>query len=394
MRGQGSNPRLLIVAESLGVGGTESHFLRTLPPLSERGFDVTVFCLTGEGTRAGEARARGIEVVGPKSTETAGAGSRSPLHLVSAAGRLYALMRRLRPDIVHFYLPGPYLVGAPVAIAARAPVKITSRRSLSLYQRNWPLAGRVERRLHAAMDAAIGNSQAVVRELIGEGVEPEKARLIYNGIEGPLSLPDRAEARAALRLDSNCLVGAIVANLIPYKGHRDLIEALPLVAAKLQTPFVILAAGRDQGIRAELEALAAERGAAGRIRFLGEHQDISTLLAAADFGLLASHEEGFSNVVLEGMAAGLPMIVTNVGGNPEAVLDGETGLVVPPRDPGAIAQAILRLAADPALRTRLGEEGRARVEQKFSLRQCVDAHAALYFELLERRKKAAGAASS
>jgi glycosyltransferase involved in cell wall biosynthesis len=142
---------------------------------------------------------------------------------------------------------------ANVAIAAGVPIKIMSRRSLSDYQRNWPLVAKLERRLHARMDAR-----------------------------------------------------------------------------------------RDHGIRAELEELPAARGISHRIQFLGEHSDIPRLLAAANFGLLSSREEGFSNVILECVAAGLAMIVTDVGGN-AAVLHAETGLVVPPIK--AIGEAILRAGA-------------------------------------------------
>jgi glycosyltransferase involved in cell wall biosynthesis len=263
-----------------------------------------------------------------------------------------------------------------------------SRRSLSSYQQNWPTVARLERRLHEKMDAVIGNSRAVVRELLDEGIPKSKVRLIYNGIAFTKQLPDRAEARQALGLDDSTLVGAVVANLIHYKGHRELVRALSHVAANLSIPWRILVAGRDHGIRAELESLAEARGIREHIEFLGERANIPQLLAAADFGLLTSREEGFSNVILEGMAAGLPMIVTDVGGNPEAVLDGETGCVVPPYRPKAIADAILRLARNPELRRHLGEEARARAEDKFSIERCVRAHADLYQDLLGRARVA------
>jgi glycosyltransferase involved in cell wall biosynthesis len=381
-----AKPRLLIVTESLGVGGTESHLLRTLPRLAEDGFNITVFCLAERGARATELEAAGIDVRSPpKIASEKRSLLRYPAHITLAANRLYRLMRRLRPHIVHFYLPGPYLIGAPVAIAAATPIKVMSRRSLSLYQQNWPLAGLMERRLHARMDAVIGNSRAVVRELIAEGIPEAKVRLIYNGIEA-IKLPDRAKARAALGLDQDSLVGIIVANLIAYKGHRDLIEALSHVQAHFSPPWRILAAGRDQGLRAGLEVLARAKGVSGRIQFIGERDDIPFLLAAADFGLLTSREEGFSNVILEGMAAALPMIVTGVGGNAEAVLDGETGFVVPPGNPKAIGEAILRVARDAALRNRLGAAGRARVEKEFSISRCVRSHAELYQNLLDKRR--------
>mgnify|MGYP003561969558 FL=1 len=295
-------------------------------------------------------------------------------------------MQRIRPDIVQFYLPGPYLIGAPVALIARVPVKIMSRRSLSRYQRNRPAVASIERFLHGYMDAVTGNSRAVVKELLAEGVPEARLHLIYNGIDIAPSM-DRSEARSALGIDNDALVGVMVANLIPYKGHHDLIEGLGLVTKQLPAGWRVLLAGRDEGLRSELEALAAKRGIAENVVFLGERSDVPRLLAAADFGLLTSHEEGFSNVVLEGMAAGLPMIVTDVGGNAEAVLDGATGFVVPPNEPKAIGEAVLRLARDHNLRASFGDAGRKRVAEHFSMESCQNAHLELYRTLLAAQSK-------
>jgi glycosyltransferase involved in cell wall biosynthesis len=311
---------------------------------------------------------------------------RQPAHVAIAALKLRALMRRFDPHIVHFYLPGPYLIGAPVALVSRAPLKIMSRRSLSRYQRNWPAVARIERLLHRRMDAVTGNSRAVVKELSAEGIPETKLRLIYNGIDIAPEM-NRSEARRALGLSDDALVGVMVANLIPYKGHHDLIEGLAGIAGQLPADWRVLLAGRDEGLRFELEALAAERSIGENVVFLGERSDVPRLLAAADFGLLTSHEEGFSNVVLEGMAAALPMIVTDVGGNAEAVLDGETGLVVQPRNPKSIGEAVLQLAGDARLRTSLGQAGQKRVVEHFSMEACLRAHLQLYRALLAARFK-------
>jgi glycosyltransferase involved in cell wall biosynthesis len=147
----------------------------------------------------------------------------------------------------------------------------------------------------------------------------------------------------------------------------------------------VLCAGRDEGMQGTLERLAEAHGIKENIQFLGERTDTVTLLAMADFCVLSSWEEGFSNVVLEAMAAGLPIVVTKVGGNPEAVTDQEAGLVVPPRDPKALGNAILRLAQDPDLRQRLGAAAKRRVKQEFSLENCVESHNRLYEELMSRR---------
>ena len=376
-----SERRLLVVAESLGIGGTETHIIRLLVPLAARGWNIKVYCLFERGCRADQIESAGIEVVAsPFPTRSTPHGMRNPAPIVLAANRLFWLMRRWRPRIVHFYLPGPYLVGAPVSLAAGTPIKIMSRRSLSEYQRHWPLAARVERLLHRRMDAIIANSRAVLSDLILEEVAADKIRLIYNGIE-PIALPKRGESRRALGITDDAFVGIMVANLIRYKGHCDLIDGLASVAESLPPHWRVLCVGRDEGLRQKLEDLVQTRGLKLNIEFLGERTDIPPLLAAADFGILSSYEEGFSNVVLETMAAGLPMIVTNVGGNPEAVLNGQTGLVVPSRNPLAIGAAIIRLARDSDLRRRLGEAALLRVQKEFSIENCIVAHERLYEEL-------------
>jgi glycosyltransferase involved in cell wall biosynthesis len=383
-----SKRRLFVVAESLGIGGTESHLIRLLVPLAVRGWDIAVYCLSEPGLRAREISASGIKVFSaPITTDRSAGETRNPVKIGLAASRLFWLLLRLRPDIIHFYLPGPYLVGGPVSLAAGNPVKIMSRRSLARYQQRRPLAARIESWLHRHMDAVVGNSRAVVGELVAEGIAEEKIKLIYNGIETPATLPERGEARRKLELDPDALVGLMVANLISYKGHADLIEGLALVSRDLPSGWQFLIAGRDQGLRPKLERLVSERGIGSNVQFLGEYSAVSTLFAAADFAVLSSWEEGFSNVILEAMAAGLPMIVTDVGGNPEAVLDGKTGLVVPPRNPVALGEATVRLARDAGLRRWLGDAGRTRVEQEFSIERCVDAHVALYEEVLEAARK-------
>jgi glycosyltransferase involved in cell wall biosynthesis len=378
----GSERRLLVVCESLGIGGAETDLIQLLPRLVDRGWSVKVYCLSERGCRAEQVERSGIQVV--SSSRLTGRG-RNPLHIGLAAYRLFVLMRRWRPHIAHFYLPGPYLVGVPVAMAAGSSIKIMSRLSQAHYQQHRPLAARVEWLLHQYLDAVIGNSRAVVKDLVTEGIPSEKIRLIYNGVETSIARPNRAGARRTLGIEQDSLIGVMVANLIPYKGHKDLIEGLALVAQSLPLGWRILFAGRDEGIQWNLESLVKERGLTPNIEFLGERTDVPMLLAAADFSVLSSWEEGFSNAILESMAAGLPMIVTDVGGNPEAVLDGETGLIVPPRTPSALGQAVLRLAKNEDLRSRLGAAALLRVREKFSSQSCMVAHESVYEELLTGR---------
>ncbi len=199
-----SERRLLVVGKFSGNGGTESHLIRLLPPLAARGWDTIVYCITERGRRADQLEAAGIRVVGlPQAEGAPGFLRRNPGTIALAANRLFWLLRQWRPQIVHFYLPGPYLVGAPLARATGTPIKVMSRRSLSRCRQRRPLLSRIEPALHRHMDAVIGNSRAVVSELHSEGIDSAKISLIYNGIETSAVLPGREEARRRLGLDPN-----------------------------------------------------------------------------------------------------------------------------------------------------------------------------------------------
>lgn len=145
--------------------------------------------------------------------------------------------------------------------------------------------------------------------------------------------------------------------------------------------WTLVCLGRDDGIGEDLRQQALRIGLSKHVRWEGVVDNVADYLCAAHIGVLASHEEGFSNAVLEGMAAALPMIVTAVGGNPEAVIDGVCGRVVAPRDPEALAQAILELARDPERRKTMGCAARERVACLFSLDRCVALYRELYGDL-------------
>ena len=293
--------------------------------------------------------------------------------------KLFGFLLSARPRIVHFFLPAAYLIGAPIAIAARARIRVMSRRSLNLYQSRHPFSRRIELMLHRRMRMLLGNSQAVVDELRAEAAGAVPVGLIYNGVE-LAGMPKRSK-----QPDGGSLTLIIVANLIPYKGHNDLFHALASVAEKLPSSWQLLCVGRDDGLGPSLRELARDLRIDSRIKLLGSRRDIPDLLTGADIGILCSHEEGFSNAILEGMAAGLPMVVTAVGGNAEAVVDGETGLVVPARNPAALGAAILRLASDGELRKQMGAAARRRAEEHFSMERCVQRYDEVYRRLTGER---------
>jgi glycosyltransferase involved in cell wall biosynthesis len=390
--GTAALPRLLFVSLSLDVGGAERHLSSVLPGLVARGWPVSLFCMNRLGAYAPAVREQGVDVIGPPIERQPGQQGLIGRFraTVMAGSRLSSTMRRLEPSIVHFFLPEPYLIGAPIALLRRVPICLMSRRGLNLYQRNWPGAGAIERRLHPQMTAVLANSRRVVADLVAEGCAPARVGLIYNGvaITGLEPGMDREATRASLGLAPDDLVAIVVANLIPYKGHADILHALAGELARLPPNLKVVCIGRDEGARAGLEDLRARLGLDGRVHFLGVRNDVPALLAAADMSILASHEEGFSNAVIEAMAAGLPMVVSDVGGNAEAILDGETGLVVPSKAPAELGVAIRRLAGDDVLRRRFGAAARDRARDEFSLSACIDRYDALYRGLLAGRSLA------
>lgn len=377
---------ILFVTLCLDFGGAERHLSTIMPALARRGWPVSVYCANRLGAFAESVRRDGVEVIGPPIEATAGTTSRGVrlAYSLLAGARLIRVMRRIRPEIVHFYLPEPYILGAPIALLQGVPIRIMSRRGLNLYQGLWPGVRWVEQKLHPQMTAVLANSRRVVDELLDEGCDPSRVGLIYNGValdRFSRCLDPRA-IRSSLGISSDEFVVTVVANLVPRKRHVDVLDALSRAAHSLPEPWTLLCVGRDDGCLAELKDHAAGLGIAGKVRFLGERADVVEVLQASDLGLLASLDEGFSNAILEFMAAGLPVVATDVGGNSEAVVDGLTGLVVPPCQPNALAEAIVRIASDPGWAAELGAAGRRRVEGLFPLQTCVDRYEALYQSLL------------
>jgi len=373
---------LSVVINSLESGGAESHLLGVLPRLDPARFAVSLFTLRIGGSLHSAFIESGVHVVQGHN------GRVSSLFLLANE------VRRVHP-LVHCFLPESYLLGGGVALMQGAAACLMSRRCRNHYQARHPFAAWVESHLHQRIDALLGNSQAVVQDLLDEGAPPERVRLLYNGIDNALYPTGRARfrrrraMRTELRLPEDRVVLICVANLYPYKGHADLLDALALLGAGNTARPTLLLVGRDAGARASLEIQAARLGLSASVRFLGERGDVPDLLAASDIGVLASHEEGFSNAVIEGMAASLPMVVTNVGGNAEAVIDGESGYVVSSHDPAALAKALVSLIGDSCCRQTMGEAARRRVAESFSLDACVTAYEALYEELWDRCVSAA-----
>ncbi|HZN30585.1 MAG TPA: glycosyltransferase [Xanthobacteraceae bacterium] len=409
-RGAGSSSpiKVLILIPTLDIGGAEMDLVRNLPRIDRSRFKIVVWPFAWRGEMASDLLDAGIEVIGPgpeEQTWPTGAASNgqhgarpSQWRRFVRAGRDYMRVARLVAayirdhdvHILHTILPSAYLIGVLAnALAGRRPLMM-SRVSLNWYQETSWLWRNIERQLlHRAADLAVGNSRAILRELHTEGISDERTLLIHNGIDLATfagAMIDRQAARSRLDLEPNALVYSIVATLAPYKGYDDLLNALHLVRDRLPRHWTLLAAGRDvDGSAERLNRLAGRLGLSPHVRFLGQRSDIPAILSAADIHVSASHHEGFPNSILEAMCAGLPVVATAVGGVPEQVVDGVTGLLVAPHDPSALAAALHVLAGDANRRAVMGAAARLRVGSHFPIESSVAALQEAYSRLADGR---------
>ncbi len=368
-----------IIIGSLDRGGTERHLSQILPGLSKKGYLFRVIPIGGPGEFAAVLEKAGIEIVPPVRR-------RSRLGWVWLFELFFHFLWqawRNRTAVFHFYLPGSYLIGMTTCMLTfhRGP-RIMSRRSLNEYQRAVPIRTRLEYFFHRYISAALGNSKAVVKQLRSEGIPENRIHLIYNGIETGHFEKARS-IRPELGIAENTLVLTMVANLHPYKGHADLLDALALAAPYLPADWLLLCVGLDTGLGPALRTRARENGMGEKVRWMGSRGDIENILAGSDIALLPSHEEGFSNAILEGMSSGLPLIVTDVGGNAEIIgEDSACGLLVPPKNVEKLSQAILHLAGDADLRHKMGRAAQERVRTQFSLAKCLDSYDRFYLNIV------------
>jgi glycosyltransferase involved in cell wall biosynthesis len=267
-----------------------------------------------------------------------------------------------------------------MARSADAAVVITSRRGLGKHQEwnpRWKIFDRIS---NALSDAISVNSNAVgVDTVTRDGVDSKKIICVYNGLDlSRFGTPQHTRdlMRRQLHLSGGEFAWVKVANLIDYKGHQDLLLAF---AELLKTrPARLFLVGRDRGSQGSLESATALLGIADRVHFLGDCGNVPEILSAMDGYVMASHTEGFSNAILEAMAAGLPIIATAVGGNVEALQNGKLGFLVEPHDPTALAGAMSQMMINQPLRENLSILAAKTVRERYSVKAMVESYIRLY----------------
>ncbi len=381
--------KVLYVIGQLDRGGAERQLLELATRLPKDRFEPVVCCLGRPGPLGREIEESGVRLVVHAK----------PVGNFSGASRKLArLVRAERPVILHAFLSSANWRGLVVGRLLRVPIVITSMRNVDVHTKFRGNA--IERLLSSITDQVIANAGAV-KDYVAEmhWVDPRRIRVVYNGISVERVLgratgtPGGAEAPWVTDVpagESFPGSGAgegptvtVIASLTPKKDHRTFLAAAARIAS--ERPEVRFLVVGDGPLRAELSEHAKDLGLGDAVTFAGSTDKVGAVLASTDVFVLTSIKEGCSNVILESMAAGRPVVATSVGGNPELIAEGETGFLLPVGDAEGIARRVLDLLGDEELRRRMGRAGRERVLARYTTEHMVDDTIGFYLEMLDER---------
>ncbi len=355
-----SPPKLVFVLGDLKFGGTQRQTLHIARLLDRSRFDVEVWLMAGDDELTPLAREWGIPLVFLSKRPGVG-----PTGVVNLARRLF----KYRPDLMMLFTHIPNIWGCLWGFLSRAPLMVGScRDGLPRWQHErwlWPLT-----------DHLVSNCRSIEDRLVNDCHVPRKRiTLIYNGVDAEYFRPPDHRSGPPVVLS--------VGRLVPVKAHDVLIKAFAIVLPR--HPRAELWIAGDGPRLGELTELARKNLPPGKAKFLASRQDISPLYKKADLFALPSLAEAMPNVVLEAMGSGLPVVASRVGGVPELVKQGQTGWLVPPGKPEALAGALDKLLSNPHKRTLFGRAGRERVESDFSMTVMVKRHEEIFARLLGER---------
>ncbi len=377
----GQPPLVVHLIYRLDFGGLENLLVERINRMPAAAYRHAVVCLTEHTDFASKISKPGVALH---------ALHKQPGLDLATHARLYRLLRRLRPAILHTYNLAA-LEYAPAALAAGVPVRVNGLHGRDAADpegrnRKHKLLRRLMLPFYDCCYANSADMEAWNRGVIG--VPGHKSRLLANGIDaerfGPR--PDAA-ARPDFGFGPGTSVIGTVGRIQEVKDHASLLEAFVLLRARLpdQAARLRLAIVGDGPLLPALRARVRELGIEGQVWLPGARNDVAEILRGFDVFAMSSIAEGTPGSVLEAMASGLPVVGTRVGGIPEVVAEGVTGLLVPPRDPGAMAEALARYLLDPAAAQAHGAAGRARVLARYSMPAMVAGYQSLYDSLCERK---------
>jgi glycosyltransferase involved in cell wall biosynthesis len=360
--------KLLVATDEMEIGGSQRQITRLLGGLDRTRWQPELVFFRNESFLVNELRQQGIVV-----------------HHLPKRGRLdigfvlryAALLRRQRYDVVHAFSLTAELWTAVASLPLRKPPPLVSS-VRNLFPTQPPLFWRIKRFILGRSAAVISNSRAGAAETASRtGTHLQDFDNVPNGIHPAEPMPpgQREQFRHALGAPPGRPFGLFVGRLVTQKNLGCLMRALASLPAG-QRPWIALAGNGP--LRAEIDAMREAAGLDDDVRFLGERSDAIQLMKAADFLVLPSSYEGMSNVLMEAMSAGCPIIASDVGGNPELVEDGATGLIFPADDAAALAVHLRRMSAEPELRARLSASALERVRSRYSIANLVAATEAIY----------------
>lgn len=377
--------RVLYFSDAHTLGGAEEYLYLLMEGLDRRRFDIRFACTDENALQPLIARLRSLPItVRTLSDRDAATTDRASWRNITMFWRFF---RSQRVDIVHFNLPHPFACRIPILAArlAGVPVLVATNHLPTLSPQAYTWKGRLLLRLAGrCLDMTIVESE-INRRLALDNLhlDPTKTHTIYHGID--VSRFDRAFDRMALRrefgLGSQAVIIGTVGRLTAQKAHDVFLRAAMLIKRRSpQARFLIVGDGE---LRERLERQARDWGLSGDVHFTGYRRDVPALLSLFDVFVLSSRFEGLPLSILEAMAAGKPVVATRVDGVPEAVVDGETGWLVPPGDAEVLADRILALIENPQRARMMGAAGRRRVESLFRKERMVAQTERLYVQLIE-----------
>ncbi len=360
---------ILQVINSLDCGGLEKLTLNLAKGLKTQGHNVVICCLEGLGNLH-KGDLGGIEV--------AALNKKDGLDVILPF-RLAGLMRKEKIEIIHSHNPGPLIYGTIAGKIAGVPVIINTRHGRAPRQ--------INRFIWEMNDCIVSISNDAKTELVKiNKINPEKVTVIHNGIdlkEFNSTYQSYPEEKKKIGLEASFVIGT-VSRLSPEKDQTTLIKAFAKVAAVETTAkLVFVGDGPSKNV---LQALAKSLGLEDRVIFLGFRSDISVIMRSFDIFVLSSLMEGISLSLLEAMALSRPVVVTDVGGNPEVVKNNETGILALPQNPDNLAEGIISLAKNRDMANKFGEAGRKWVEQEFDIDKMVARYLSLYEKCLGSKK--------
>jgi glycosyltransferase involved in cell wall biosynthesis len=350
---------------SLGLGGAEQLVIRIAASLDLARFEPLIICLDEPGPFAAAATESGIELLS--------VGKRGPYDL-GALVRLVKLLRRRRVDVVHTHLFGADLWGRIAARLAGTGTVVTTAHNVDSWKKPTHLV--IDRCLAAATTRLVAVS-AQVRQFYEEhGIARGRWEVIYNGVDDAGPIVRNRDALLALGVGVDEPTVGLIGRLVPTKRPDLFLDAV--ARASRSVPRLRALILGDGPLRAKAEQQAHRLGVAERTVFAGLRRDVPAFLAGLDVLVFSSEREGLSVAMLEAMAAAVPVVATAVGGTPELIEPGVTGLLVPPGDPQALADAILRVLQHPDEAGALTRAARARVRSRFTLRGMIEAYEDIY----------------